>query len=49
MHWFVSNMEGVSSMNEAVRIGQRLIELGMILEVQGHTIALTITIYNIHT
>ena len=38
MQWFVSNMEGVSSMSEAERIGQRLIELGMIFEVQGHTI-----------
>ena len=35
IQWFINNMEGVSSIESATRIGNRLIELGMISEIQG--------------
>ena len=35
MEWFHGNMEGVTSPEEALKIGKRLIDLGMIAEIQG--------------
>ncbi|CAI8033207.1 hypothetical protein GBAR_LOCUS18723 [Geodia barretti] len=36
-HWFIKNMEGVSSMQNAQVVGQRLISLGAFIEIQGGT------------
>lgn len=35
--WFVSNMEGVGTVEESERVGQRLLEIGLITEIQGIT------------
>jgi hypothetical protein len=37
VHWFFQNMEGVSSIQNAQVVGQRLIDLGLFIEIQGGT------------
>ena len=35
MDWFTHNMEGVASWEQAQQVGQRLMDLGIISEIQG--------------
>ena len=35
VRWFAVNMEGIKTMEEAQAVGQRLIEIGLISEIQG--------------
>jgi kinesin family protein 3/17 len=34
-HWFTQNMEGITNIDEAVAVGERLIEVGLVSEIQG--------------
>lgn len=35
VQWFAVNMEGIKTLEEAQAVGQRLIEIGLISEIQG--------------
>ena len=35
VNWFIHNMEGVTSREQAQQVGQRLTDLGIISEIQG--------------
>lgn len=35
MTWFVENMEGIETMQKAQNVGQRLMGLGIIMEIEG--------------
>lgn len=36
-HWFTNNMEGIQSPQQALNVGQRLVDLDIITEIQGNT------------